>query len=53
MQWDQQPSEHYIYILYMYLSQWITFMLEYSCNKYCNLIGQIDATNQLRTLQVY
>ena len=27
--------------------------LEYSYNKYCNLIGQNDATNQLRSLQVY
>ena len=27
--------------------------LEYSCNKYCNLIVQNSATNQLRSLQVY
>ena len=25
----------------------------YSCNKYCNLVGQNDATDQLRSLQVY
>ena len=27
--------------------------LEYSCNKYCNLIGQNKASNQLRNLQVF
>ena len=27
--------------------------LEYSCNKYCNLIGQNKVSNQLRNLQVY
>ena len=26
--------------------------LEYSCNKYCNLIGHIEVSNQLRDLQV-
>ena len=26
------------------------YYLEYRCNKYCNLIGHIEASNQLRNL---
>ncbi len=29
------------------------YYLEYSCNKYCNLIGHIEVSNQLRDLQVF
>ena len=54
-------SHSKIAILYMYLAlaahrsgQKLCYScLEYSCNKYCNLIGHTGASNQHRNLQVY